>query len=39
VAHQRVGPSVIIAYFVRFGARNLPDHLPVWQMSRSTAAP
>ncbi len=39
VAHQRVGPSVIFAYFFRWRARNPADHSPVGQMSRSTAAP
>ena len=39
VAHQRVRPSVIFAYFFRWRARNPAVHSPVGQMSRSTAAP
>jgi hypothetical protein len=39
MALQRVGPSVIVAYFFRLRAHNLADHLPRRQMSRATIAP
>jgi hypothetical protein len=39
MAHQRVRPSVMFAYFFRLRARNPPVHSPVGQMSRSTAVP